>query len=153
MSLTPHRTRTSQRPSEFVRASCERSVIADINVTLNPRPLFQGQKRARFPASLIKTIPKLRPRDIAATAKTLAPLAPEMMPGAQVVASKFMRRLAGKTLARIADNVMPEVCLLRPAAQCFHMKPPSVQSGSHLNVICSEGCALVVLRLCATAMA
>ncbi|CAM9430029.1 unnamed protein product [Ectocarpus sp. 12 AP-2014] len=68
----------------------------------------EGQKRARFPASLIKTIPKLRPRDIAATAKTLAPLAPEMMPGAQVVASKFMRRLAGKTLARIADNVMPE---------------------------------------------
>jgi len=34
-----------------------------------------------------------------------------MMPGAQVVASKFMRRLAGKTLARIADNVMPEVRL------------------------------------------
>eukprot|EP00903_Cladosiphon_okamuranus_P014388 g13356.t1 len=27
---------------------------------------------------------------------------------AEVVASKFMRRLAGKTLARIADNVMPE---------------------------------------------
>ena len=60
--------------------------------------------------ALIKAIPNLRPRDIAATARTLAPLAPEMVPGAQVVASKFMRRLAGKTLARLADNVMPEVC-------------------------------------------
>ena len=37
-------------------------------------------------------------------------MAPEVMPGAQVVASKFMRRLAGKTLARLADNIMPEVC-------------------------------------------
>lgn len=118
---TPHRTRSSQRPSESVRVSCQRSIFSDANETLTPdfpaaRPLLQGQKRARFPASLIKTIPKLRPRDIAATAKTLAPLAPEMMPGAQVVASKFMRRLAGKTLARIADNVMPEVSPLQYAA-------------------------------------
>lgn len=61
--------------------------------------------------AVIKAISNVRPRDVAATAKKLAPLAPEVMPGAQVVASKFMRRLAGKTLARLADNVMPEVRL------------------------------------------
>lgn len=59
--------------------------------------------------SVIKTIPNVRPRDVAATAKRLAPLVPEVWPGAQVIAGKFMRRLAGRALARIADNVMPEV--------------------------------------------
>ncbi|CAN0257094.1 unnamed protein product [Pylaiella littoralis] len=66
------------------------------------------RKLARFPISLIKAMSNLRPQDVAATAKELAPLAPEVLPGAQIVASKFMRRLAGKTLARLADNVLPE---------------------------------------------
>ena len=46
---------------------------------------------------------------MAATAKKVAPIVPEMLPGAQVVAAKFMRRLAGRALARIADNVLSEV--------------------------------------------
>lgn len=72
--------------------------------------------------SVIRTIPTLRPRDMAATAKKVAPLMPEVVPGAQVVAGKFMRRLAGRALARIADNVMPEVCANSPniAVAMFH---------------------------------
>lgn len=62
-----------------------------------------------LPAKLIRKIPHLKPRDLAATARKVAPIMPEMLPGAQVVAGKFMRRLAGRALARIADNVMPDV--------------------------------------------
>ena len=59
--------------------------------------------------AVIRNIPALRPRDVAATAKKIAPLVPEVMPGAQVMAGKFIRRLAGRALVRIAENVMPEV--------------------------------------------
>ncbi|CAM9740391.1 unnamed protein product [Ascophyllum nodosum] len=61
-----------------------------------------------FPMAVIRNIPALRPRDVAATAKKIAPLVPEVMPGAQVMAGKFIRRLAGRALVRIAENVMPE---------------------------------------------
>lgn len=81
--------------------------------------------------AVIKTIPTLRPRDVAATAKKLRPLVPEVMPGAQVVAGKFMRRLAARALARIADGVMPEVrmrtlalCLLSARFQSHHETQP-----------------------------
>lgn len=69
--------------------------------------------------SAIRTIPSLRPRDLAATARKLAPLMPEVAPGAQIMAGKFMRRLAGRALARIADNVMPEVSCLVCDCRCW----------------------------------
>lgn len=55
---------------------------------------------------------------------------PEMLPGAQVVAAKFMRRLAGRALARIADNVLSEVKHL-PIHHWI------VDGGAHARAVCA----------------
>ncbi|CAM9414144.1 unnamed protein product, partial [Discosporangium mesarthrocarpum] len=60
-------------------------------------------------SSLLQSLPRvMQPKKVVGTAQRLAPLLPEIGPGARLMWEKFLRRLAGRVLERIADTVTPE---------------------------------------------
>ncbi|CAM9815453.1 unnamed protein product [Chrysoparadoxa australica] len=53
-------------------------------------------------------LPSLSPTKVLRSARNLVPILPLVGPGAGAVGKKFVRRLAGLTLARMADNITPQ---------------------------------------------